>query len=161
MYHVGPYPSTPENEEWIFACALLPHEKASRFDKNAMLERLHRTLKIPGLEVELKSISHWNINAIVAERYRSAGGRAFLVGDAAHRIPPWGALGLNTGVQDVQNLVWKLGIALNAQGTSEQEKLHNWLDTYEKERNRWLTRLIVLVFRISVSIRLCLIVRWG
>ncbi|OJJ79706.1 uncharacterized protein ASPGLDRAFT_61511 [Aspergillus glaucus CBS 516.65] len=133
MYHVGPYPSTPENEEWIFACALLPHEKVSGFDENAMLERLHRTLKIPGLEVDLKSISHWNINAIVAERYRSKGGRAFLVGDAAHRIPPWGALGLNTGVQDVQNLVWKLGIALNAQGTREEEKLHRWLDTYEEE----------------------------
>lgn len=134
MYHVGPYPSTPENEEWIFACALLPHEKMSGFDEDAMLERLHRTLKIPGLNVELKSISHWNINAIVAERYRSKGGRVFLVGDAAHRIPPWGALGLNTGVQDVQNLAWKLGIALNARDEREQEKLHKWLDTYEEER---------------------------
>lgn len=37
-------------------------------------------------------------------------------------------------MQDVQNLVWNLGIALNAQGTSEQEKLHKWLDTYEEER---------------------------
>ncbi|ODM16973.1 hypothetical protein SI65_07371 [Aspergillus cristatus] len=134
MYHVGPYPSTSETEEWIFACALLPHEKASGFDESAMLERLHRTLKIPGLNVELKSISHWNINAVVAERYRSKGGRVFLVGDAAHRIPPWGALGLNTGVQDVQNLAWKLGIALNARDEREQKKLHEWLDTYEEER---------------------------
>lgn len=31
IYHVGPYPNTPENEEWIFACALLPHE-TSGFD---------------------------------------------------------------------------------------------------------------------------------
>lgn len=134
MYHVGPYPSTPETEEWIFACALLPHEKASGFDENAMLERLRRTLKIPRLSVKLKSISHWNINAVVAERYRGQGGRVFLVGDAAHRIPPWGALGLNTGVQDVQNLVWKLGIALNARNEREQKKLHKWLDTYEEER---------------------------
>lgn len=133
MYHVGPYISTPETEEWIFACALLPHEVRG-FDKHAMLERLHRTLKIPEPEGELKSISHWNINAVVAERYRSISGRVFLVGDAAHRIPPWSALGLNTGVQDVQNLIWKLAMTLKTHGASEQEKLHAWLDTYEEER---------------------------
>lgn len=81
-----------------------------------MLQRLHRTLKIPDLKIKLKSISHWDVNAVVAERYRSAGGRLFLVGDAAHRIPPWGALGLNTGDQDVQNLIWKLAIALKSDG---------------------------------------------
>ena len=43
----------------------------------------------------------------IAERYSE--GRVFLVGDAAHRFPPTGGLGLNTGVADVHNLVWKLG----------------------------------------------------
>lgn len=78
---------------------------------------------------------------MVAERYRSSGssspgsGRVFLVGDAAHRIPPWGALGLNTGVQDVQNLVWKLAAALRSSPDSvERQRLHAWLDTYEQER---------------------------
>lgn len=139
IYHLGPYPAQPETEEWMFACALLPDEqdKVRRFgskeEEEAMLQRLHRTLKIPDLKVHLKSISHWNVNAVVAERYRSPGGRVFLVGDAAHRIPPWGALGLNTGVQDVQNLVWKLAITLKSHST-DQEALHAWLDTYEEER---------------------------
>lgn len=59
-----------------------------------MLARLHRTLQIPGLEMELKPISQCDVTVIVAERYRSSpgNGRVFLVGDAAHRIPPWGAL---------------------------------------------------------------------
>lgn len=92
-----------------FACTLLPSE-ARRFDSDAMLARLHRTLQIPGLEMELKPISYCDVTAIVAEQYRSNPGnvRVFLVGDAAHRIPPWGALRLHTGVQDVQGLVWKL-----------------------------------------------------
>jgi 2,4-dichlorophenol 6-monooxygenase len=46
------------------------------------------------------------MSAQVAERYRH--GRTFLVGDAAHRFPPTGGLGLNTGVADVHNLIWKL-----------------------------------------------------
>ena len=57
MYHLGPYPSQPETEEWTFACALLPSEMR-RFDSDAMLARLHRTLRIPDLELELKTISH-------------------------------------------------------------------------------------------------------
>lgn len=135
MYHLGPYPSTPETEEWMFACALLPRE-ARQSDADAMLARLHRTLKIPGLEVDLKTISHWDVNAVVAERYRSRGsGRVFLVGDAAHQVPPWGALGLNTGIQDVQNLVWKLAVALRGSPNDVvRGNLHAWLNTYEQER---------------------------
>jgi 2-polyprenyl-6-methoxyphenol hydroxylase-like FAD-dependent oxidoreductase len=35
-------------------------------------------------------------------------GRVFLAGDAAHRFPPAGGFGMNTGVQDAHNLAWKL-----------------------------------------------------
>jgi 2-polyprenyl-6-methoxyphenol hydroxylase-like FAD-dependent oxidoreductase len=64
--------------------------------------------------------------ALVAERYRD--GRVFLAGDAAHHMPPTGGFGLNTGVQDVHNLAWKLAAVL-----------HGWagadlLDSYEAER---------------------------
>ena len=33
---------------------------------------------------------------------------AFLAGDAAHRFPPAGGFGMNTGIQDAHNLAWKL-----------------------------------------------------
>ena len=120
----------PETEEWVFACARLPHEQVRPFNEDDMIARLHRTLKIPGLEVELMSLSHWQVNAKVASQYRSRGGRIFLVGDAAHRIPPWGALGLNSGIQDADNLIWKLALALK----SGKGKLEGLLDGYDSER---------------------------
>ncbi|GAD99395.1 hypothetical protein SNOG_04907 [Paecilomyces variotii No. 5] len=132
LYHAGPYPMNPETEEWMFACALNPNDP-QKFGTEDMLKRIHQTLKIPNLEIELKSVSHWFVNAIVAERFRSGGGRVFLAGDTAHRIPPWGALGLNTGLQDVHNLVWKLAMAVKA-GESEEGGYDALLDTYEEER---------------------------
>lgn len=36
----------------------------------------------------------------------------FLAGDAAHRFPPAGGFGMNTGIQDAHNLTWKLAAAL-------------------------------------------------
>jgi hypothetical protein len=51
----------------------------------------------------------------------------FLAGDAAHRFPPTGGLGLNTGVADVHNLAWKLAWVI----AGRDEAL---LDTYERER---------------------------
>src|SRR5262249_17496803 len=60
------------------------------------------------------------------ERYSA--GRIFLAGDAAHHMPPTGGFGMNTGVQDVHNLAWKLAAVL--QGWAAPALL----DTYESER---------------------------
>ena len=81
---------------------------------------------VPELAVEIRSIRPWMMTAEVAERFRV--GRIVLVGDAAHRFPPTGGFGLNTGVQDAHNLAWKLAFVL---GGRAPESL---LDSYEHER---------------------------
>ena len=63
---------------------------------------------------------------MIAEAFRS--GRVFLVGDAAHRHPPTGGLGLTSGIQDVHNLCWKLAAVLAGQAAPAL------LDSYEPER---------------------------
>ncbi len=74
----------------------------------------------------VRTVRTWTMTAQVAERYRD--GRIFLVGDAAHRFPPTGGLGLNTGVQDAHNLAWKLAMV------EAGEAADGLLDTYERER---------------------------
>jgi 2-polyprenyl-6-methoxyphenol hydroxylase-like FAD-dependent oxidoreductase len=78
------------------------------------------------LDLVIESVRPWRMTCQVAERY--ADGRVFLVGDAAHRFPPTGGLGLNTGVADVHNLVWKL--AATERGWAPD----GLLDTYGTER---------------------------
>lgn len=68
----------------------------------------------------------WTIESVLADRYRT--GPVFLVGDAAHRFPPTGGLGLNTGIADAHNLAWKLAAVLQ---DAAAEAL---LDSYERER---------------------------
>lgn len=89
-----------------FDPALEPFES---FDARRCTQILHDALgcKHP---FEISTIDQWAMSAQVAETYRK--GRVVLVGDAAHRFPPTGGLGLNTGVEDVENLLWKLAAVI-------------------------------------------------
>jgi len=55
-------------------------------------------------------------------------GPVFFVGDAAHQVSPFGARGANSGIQDADNLAWKLRLVLRG---AAPEAL---LDTYDEER---------------------------
>ena len=80
----------------------------------------------PEIEVHLINKSFWTMAALIAKQYRV--GRVFLAGDAAHRLPPTGGYGMNTGVQDVHNLAWKLAMVINNQADD------SLLNTYFTER---------------------------
>src|SRR6202011_2025861 len=81
---------------------------------------------VPDLDVKILGVVPWTASARVGERYRT--GRIFLAGDAAHEMPPTGGFGMNTGVQDVHNLAWKLALVLRGLGRDAL------LDTYHDER---------------------------
>ncbi len=100
--------------------------KPEDFTPERSVEMIRRAVGIPDLPVKVLGVAPWVASAHVAERYRD--GRVFLVGDAAHEMPPTGGFGMNTGVQDAQNLCWKLAAVLKGDAGDAL------LDTYNAER---------------------------
>jgi len=99
---------------------------ASDFTPERSPELVRLAAGVPDLAVKILGIAPWTASAHVAERYGH--GRIFLAGDAAHEMPPTGGFGLNTGVQDVHNLAWKLaGVLRGVAGLA-------LLGTYHDER---------------------------
>ena len=101
-------------------------ETRESFDDARCRKLIEAAIGVTPPPLQIRNISPWTMSAQVAERYRE--GRVFLAGDAAHRFPPTGGLGLNTGAVDAQNLAWKLAAVLKGEAG---EAL---LDTYEIER---------------------------
>lgn len=77
-------------------------------------------------DVEIHQHAFYRHHERMAERWRE--GRVFLVGDAAHLMPPWAGAGMQSGMHDAYDISWKLGRVLAGEAP---EAL---LDTYEAER---------------------------
>jgi 3-(3-hydroxy-phenyl)propionate hydroxylase len=71
-------------------------------------------------------ISIYNAKCLTLDEYRHS--RIFFAGDAAHLVPIFGVRGLNSGLDDVGNLAWKLAAVLNGKASDAL------LDTYSAER---------------------------
>jgi 2,4-dichlorophenol 6-monooxygenase len=123
----GTFISHGRDREWVYMHPWDPDQEAREQYTDEVCERLvRRAVAREDFSMTISTISTWTMTAQVAERYREGG--VFLVGDSAHRFPPTGGLGLNTGVQDVHNLAWKLA------AVEKQEAHAALLDTYESER---------------------------
>jgi 2-polyprenyl-6-methoxyphenol hydroxylase-like FAD-dependent oxidoreductase len=101
-------------------------ERERDFTPGELQDLLRRNLNRPELNVTRINTSIWRMSRQVAARFRN--GRVVLAGDAAHRFPPTGGYGLNSGVQDAHNLAWKLAYVLD--GTASEALI----DTYDEER---------------------------
>ncbi|MEU9211012.1 FAD-dependent oxidoreductase [Streptomyces sp. NPDC048415] len=124
---LGPGRWGAESPQWSLGMRLSPDAPISR-NPDTLAQRVREVLGVPDLDVEVHAASHWQYEGVVADRFRV--GPVFLVGDAAHRHPPTGGLGLNTAVGDAANLGWKLAAVLSGQAAE------GLLDTYEPERRQ-------------------------
>jgi putative polyketide hydroxylase len=117
---------------------------ADIIDEDLAIKFVRQAVGDPDLEVNVLDIAKWKAVADCAERFLQ--GRVLLAGDAAHTMPPTGGYGGNTGVQDAQNLAWKLAHVLQGHAGPKL------VDTYNEERwpvgrmiveqayNRYVTR---------------------
>jgi len=114
------------DDEWILMTPLHPPQRPEHFDEAHWRTLIGHALGTQAVDVKINTIGNWAMTAQIADHFRS--GPVFLVGDAAHRFPPTGGYGINTGVQDVHNLVWKLKAVLDGRAGDEL------LNSYEIER---------------------------
>ncbi len=75
---------------------------------------------------ELEWASVYSFSCLRMERFRH--GRVLFAGDSAHGVSPFGARGANSGVQDADNLAWKLDAVLRGEAGD------GLLDSYASER---------------------------
>jgi 3-(3-hydroxy-phenyl)propionate hydroxylase len=89
-----------------------------------VLPRLRRMLGHDDFTLEWVSVYSFQCRRI--ERF--VHGRVVFAGDSAHQVSPFGARGANSGIQDAENLAWKLALILNGEAP---EAL---IETYHAER---------------------------
>ena len=104
---------------------LLPGEEAEPFSSHEAI------LKVLGGFTETSDLTIWRsavyrFHALLARQWRL--GRVFLMGDAAHQMPPFLGQGLSGGIRDAFNLAWKLRFVLAGDAGDYL------LDTYQIER---------------------------
>lgn len=78
----------------------------------------------------------YTFHAVLARTFSK--GRVFLLGDAAHQMPPFGGQGMNSGLGDAYNLSWKLSLVLQGLASA------SLLDTYNQERREHAAQMINL-----------------
>ena len=124
----GTFLTINAHDRWGFLVNSLKAQgyKPEDFTPERSAELVRQAVGVPDLPVKVLGVAPWVASAHVAERYRH--GRIFLAGDAAHEMPPTGGFGMNTGVQDVHNLCWKLAAVLQGKAATPL------LETYHDER---------------------------
>ncbi len=109
-------------DTWFFHAPVPKGATTENLDTHAVIER---AAGFP-IACDFQHVGFWDLRVDIADTYRR--GRVFIAGDAAHSHPPYGAYGLNTGLEDAVNLGWKLAAVLHGWGGPRL------LDSYTEER---------------------------
>jgi 2-polyprenyl-6-methoxyphenol hydroxylase-like FAD-dependent oxidoreductase len=109
-------------DTWFFHAPVSKDATSENLDVPALIER---AAGFP-IACDFQHLGFWDLRVNIADTYRQ--GRVFIAGDAAHSHPPYGAYGLNTGLEDAVNLGWKLAAVLRGWAGPRL------LDSYADER---------------------------
>jgi 3-(3-hydroxy-phenyl)propionate hydroxylase len=110
-------------------------------------ELIHHAPRV-GIDPDLLTIQRsavYTFHAIIAQRWQQ--GRVFLLGDAAHQMPPFLGQGACAGFRDAANLAWKLQMVLQGKAPA------SLLASYEVERRPHVRTVIELVIKFGSVIQ--------
>jgi 2,4-dichlorophenol 6-monooxygenase len=125
MVPMGPQRWGPSSEEWVIHLNYPADDPRAQSDAQVEADA-RAALGVMDTPWKIHKITRWSVDAVMASAFRA--GRVFLLGDAAHRHPPTGGLGLTSAIHDAQNLCWKVAMVLAGHASPAL------LDTYEAER---------------------------
>ncbi|MEY4519215.1 MAG: hypothetical protein RLZZ499_1814 [Cyanobacteriota bacterium] len=129
--------STNNHRRWEFVLA--PHETKEAMEQPEKVQELLSTYWINPDQLKIIRAVVYHFHSLIALRWRSD--RIFIVGDAAHQMPPILGQGMCSGIRDAQNLCWKLDLVLRGLAP---DKL---LDTYQTERLPHVQEIVKLATR--------------
>ena len=120
-------------------------EEVSRED--VVRERINGQLgrEVPASDYEIVWVGPYAYRSECLDQLRH--GRVFFVGDAAHVVSPFGARGGNSGVQDADNLAWKLAAVIERRAAPEL------LHSYHEERHEAATQNVLVTNRTARFLR--------
>jgi 3-(3-hydroxy-phenyl)propionate hydroxylase len=126
---------------WRLDYQLDPHsDPAEASALQVAMERVRSHLG-PNVAFEMVWTGPWEYRTQVLDHFRV--GRILFAGDAAHVMSPFGARGGNSGVQDADNLGWKLGLVLEGKSNT------SLLDSYDTERKAAAVENILVTARTA------------
>jgi len=124
-------PAPHQGRRWEFM--LLPGEQEEDLLQQ---EKIHALISEVGGPAHPQIIRQaiYTFHAALAQSFSK--GRIFLLGDAAHMMPPFGGQAMNSGLRDAHNLCWKLQLVLQGLASPQLP------DTYHQERYRHVAQMI-------------------
>ena len=121
---------------------LSPGDDHERITSDAGIRDLvDRHTPYRGVPLKIIRRAIYGFSERIADRLRD--GRIFLLGDAAHVMPPFGGQGMNTGARDASNLCWKLAMVIRNQASP------NILATYDPERRSHIRAIVDYSVRVG------------
>ena len=134
-------PGGPGHRRWEFM--VLPGEDPQEIAKPENVWKLMEPFGMDPKKDKLDRSVAWRFQGKFLQKWNA--GRAFMVGDAAHLMPPFAGEGMCAAFRDVYNLMWRLDLLLK--GVGDYKLMDEWSEE-RREGSKWYIEFSVGLGRV-------------